>query len=223
MTLILAQVGSRWVVQVSDRLVSRVGDGTARPHDSDANKVVILVCKNGIVTIAYTGLSYIHGVPTDRWIAELLRGHKPKEFQGRPALQEVGRGPRANLDVGRQLLDLAGALTHLAARHPHWKQAPIQLLVTGWQWNRQGLCRPVGLKLSQDSTGAYVVERTVRNQPERQYRLFCVPDGHLAQHELGSCARSLASMDPWGAERALVDAIQTVALRSAVVGTSALV
>lgn len=68
MTLILTLVTPSQVLQVSDRLVTR---GTSR-FDEFANKNVIFLAKNALVTIGYSGLAYLDGVPTDHWLAEQI-------------------------------------------------------------------------------------------------------------------------------------------------------
>ncbi len=69
MTLILTLATPRYILQVSDRLVTR---GDSR-FDPASNKIVIYHAKNALVAIGYSGLAYLEGVPTDQWIAQKLR------------------------------------------------------------------------------------------------------------------------------------------------------
>lgn len=76
MTLILTHLsaGYPYALQVTDRLVTKGGS----PFDPLANKNIVYVARNAIVSIAYTGLAYIDGIPTDVWIAERLVGGAPR-------------------------------------------------------------------------------------------------------------------------------------------------
>jgi hypothetical protein len=72
MTLHLTLATAEYVLQVSDRLTSL--DPGKRPWDPLANKNVIYVARNGLISIGYTGAAYIGVLPTDTWIAQTLRG-----------------------------------------------------------------------------------------------------------------------------------------------------
>src|SRR6266851_8318629 len=71
MTLILARASKDYVLQVTDRLVTRGND----PFDTLANKNILYAAKNAVVAMAYTGQAFIGDVPTDQWIVETLSGH----------------------------------------------------------------------------------------------------------------------------------------------------
>jgi hypothetical protein len=97
MTVVLTATSPKFLVQSSDRLVSRGG----RLFDDRANKVIILRTHDATVSIAYSGLAYVRGKPTDHWIAEQLAG---RELE--PALS-MGPPPRALMKLGDTLDRLA--------------------------------------------------------------------------------------------------------------------
>jgi hypothetical protein len=78
MTQTFSLATAEYVLQVSDRLVTRAKVGASAlthvPFDPDANKNIIFRARDGIVAISFSGNAFIRGVPTDRWIAERLYG-----------------------------------------------------------------------------------------------------------------------------------------------------
>ncbi len=69
MTLILTCVTPQYVVQVSDRRLTRVSDG--KVVENPQNKT-LFVC--GYATYAFTGLSMMGRTPTDLWLMDHLAG-----------------------------------------------------------------------------------------------------------------------------------------------------
>lgn len=76
MTLIVNRVWRDWVTQASDRRVSSFfADGTTKPFDSTANKTLLVVMPDALVSVGFTGLAYLDGQhPTDHWLAERFWG-----------------------------------------------------------------------------------------------------------------------------------------------------
>ena len=136
MTMILTQTGHNYALHVSDRLVSLVNGMDVRPHEPLANKSVVLITsKDAAVTLAYTGLAVLDGVPTDQRIAEIFIKRRypiPPE----PFAMEFGRplrwsGVRAVLEGLRVELEAS------------WKQVSrsrqkdyFGILGTGWRWKK---------------------------------------------------------------------------------------
>jgi hypothetical protein len=89
-TLVLTAVAPNFVVQVSDRLVTDAGSG--KVLDPVTNKTVIYLARNAHVTIGYSGLAYIEGITTDRWIAQILRDQDLEQPGGR-GLMMMGAAP----------------------------------------------------------------------------------------------------------------------------------
>ncbi len=62
MTLILSLASSWFTLQVSDRLVTQAG----KQFDPIANKNILYIGPDGIISLGYTGLAYLDGIPTDQ-------------------------------------------------------------------------------------------------------------------------------------------------------------
>jgi len=78
-TIILSLVTGEYAVQVSDRLLTRKWT-TPRvryePWDEAANKSVIVLDRDGLFALGYSGPGHIAGAPTDSWIAEVVAGEE---------------------------------------------------------------------------------------------------------------------------------------------------
>jgi hypothetical protein len=82
-TIILSLVTAEYAVQVSDRLLTRKwsappGVTPARVYyerwDPAVNKSVIVLGRDGLFTLGFSGPGFIDGAPTDDWIAEVVAG-----------------------------------------------------------------------------------------------------------------------------------------------------
>ena len=62
MTLILSLASSWFTLQVSDRLVTQAG----KQFDPIANKNILYIGPDGIISLGYTGLAHLDGIPTDQ-------------------------------------------------------------------------------------------------------------------------------------------------------------
>lgn len=126
MTLVLTLVTTRYVVQVADRLVTTDG----KRFDPTSNKSLIYLGRNAIVAIAYSGLAYLEGIPTDEWIAQTLWGRKlPRRDDGRAVGHFLGGEPRQSVDR-----DIAGEWTG-----PHLKRSSFRSF---WQAGNGGTWVP---------------------------------------------------------------------------------
>src|SRR5260221_2114773 len=76
MTLILSHLSRSFVLQMSDRLVTKIPPGNDSPSSFDAlaNKTIIYCARDAIVSMSYTGHAYIGQLPTDDWIVKTLTG-----------------------------------------------------------------------------------------------------------------------------------------------------
>lgn len=134
MTLILTVLTRHYVVQVSDRLITKQ---KKKPFDALSNKVVIYRPWDAIVSIGYTGLAFLEGKPTDEWIAERLWGEPIQK----PML--LFRRPRHNrTDLGLAVMRLRGEINRVASREgtTEWRNL-IEISIAGWYW-QQRLARP---------------------------------------------------------------------------------
>jgi hypothetical protein len=77
-TIILSMVTSEYAVQVSDRLLTQEVTDRAgvqyEPWDDAANKSIIVLGRDGLFAMGYSGPAHISGATTDGWIAEAISG-----------------------------------------------------------------------------------------------------------------------------------------------------
>jgi hypothetical protein len=220
MTLILTAVHRHGVTQVVDRLVTRRANGAAQQFDPRANKTVLFSARDAFVTLAYTGLAYIDGLPTDQWIAETLRD-KPVALGRdgrRPAMlcfERVANWP----SIGQALLRLASRLEATMSRLTPavWRSAPITIVVAGWQQYRTKRPRAFGLTIAKPKGRLTEVLRFPRHLG-RGFGLITEPDGHLSAEEQRAALDAVRQVTPVDAERAMVAEIRKVAARTDVVG-----
>jgi hypothetical protein len=87
-TIILSVVTAEYAVQVSDRLLTqRVTDNAGVRYDAwdeAANKSIIVLGRDGLFSMGYSGPGNIAGAPTDNWIAEVVAGEELGANQIRP-------------------------------------------------------------------------------------------------------------------------------------------
>lgn len=140
MTQIISLGTPRYVVQVSDRLVSKRKSEKLQPHDPRFNKHVLFGARDAIVTIGFTGLAYLANVPTDQWIAAMLAGEQPTEAQGGP-----GRGTRIQAasanwpNIGIAIHTLHTNLVDVFRKlSKNEQKAGLALTIIGWQWKSHG-------------------------------------------------------------------------------------
>jgi len=137
MTLVFTLLTPHYVLQVSDRRLTRRPDGAIHPL---ANKSVIYATRRGVAAIGYSGLAYFKGVPTDTWIACALAGEDPQsDHDG----LRMSSPPTPLPDLGQSVERLRSQCEGLfgTARKLPDRQ---QFTVAGWQWNRSGRrMRPV--------------------------------------------------------------------------------
>src|SRR5687768_4071 len=160
MTLILSQAGWRWALQVSDRLVSKIRQGTSSPHDFRANKTVVFISARGVASLSYSGLSYVGTLPTDEWIAQAIAGEPyPKNDEGNPFLVISGHGSRPWPTLQQALSRVRTALDALW-RGPHagdLTRVPITIEISGWLLSRSNPPRPLLARISGPPGGPYAL------------------------------------------------------------------
>jgi hypothetical protein len=108
-TLVLTAACPGFVVQVADRRLTLSNRPSAAPYDEFANKTVVYRPTDGVVTMGYSGLAYIDGLPTDEWLVQVLTGseiHRDAD-DGRPAGVAMGRVAN-HWDLGRAVREIEG-------------------------------------------------------------------------------------------------------------------
>jgi hypothetical protein len=138
MTLILTQASPRYILQVSDRLLTR--GRRRKPFDPVSNKTILYLARDALVSVAYSGNAYLDETPTDQWMAGVLIGKRlePDDLGG----LTIGlRGRR--LDIGQSIELLRTELGSAISRLPRSEEPPsLHVVIAGWQWNRKR-ARPI--------------------------------------------------------------------------------
>src|SRR5262245_32490341 len=121
---------------VTDRLLTAGGIEV----DPDSNKNVVFGDKNGVASLAYTGLAYIGSTPTDRWIAETLTGlpfpegsHGPGSVPALMFKQYRAEYLRVRLQTLQARLQELGK-TLDAGQTASWTAHPFDVVVSGYEW-----------------------------------------------------------------------------------------
>jgi hypothetical protein len=216
MTLILSQVSWRLAIQVGDRLVTKAG----KSFDPIANKNILYIGPDGIISLGYTGLAYLEGIPTDQWIVEKMTGLFYERGKRTGALR-MGRLPRWPT-IGLAVRGLRKELDDVFFRSGMPQNARdifFEVAGTGWQWSRRGRSRPVLLGLKKKKASDHFELEYEARHIGREFLISATPDENAAlldEASLKGQFRKIRSADE--AERVLVNAIRDVASRRDVVG-----
>jgi hypothetical protein len=168
LTLIVSMLNRAYVLQVGDRLVTRrwstsPGGTRLEPFDELANKCVIYVAADAVVSISYTGVAFIHGKPTDVWLAETLDADVAAGPHG--ALRVGGESER-RITLGAAIKRVASKLAHdLKAMPARKRGSGVTLQLVGWQWQRRrpSVEMPIAWHIRNDGTGG--TETTIHRYP----------------------------------------------------------
>ena len=128
MTLHLTLLTPYYVCQVSDRLVTRTA--TQAAFDRSSNKNLIYRARDATVVLGYSGPAFLEGLPTDRWIAEKLRGEDLTDPPGMKGAIMMGRAPRW-LDIGQSVELLRSEFEGLFKKTG--MRMGLYVVVAGWQ------------------------------------------------------------------------------------------
>ena len=219
MTLILSEITSRWALQVSDRLLTISRKSGVQAFDRLSNKTIILHARDGVAALSYTGRAYLHGVPTDTWIAQQLNGNefpfdpKTDKFFSRTAIRRT-RWPRLSFALHR----LAESFNEVAKTHGiGLNQLPVSIAVAGWLWYRRKRPRPFIALINPDNDGRYRVSWSLRRYG--YYFLWMpLPAGYLTVEDHQHLDSRLGSLDLPQASEVLSGTIQKIAARTETVG-----
>jgi hypothetical protein len=134
MTSILTAASPKYIVQTSDRRLSKVERGVTSEYDPSSNKTIVYRSSDAIVSIGYSGVGYIRGVPTDEWIAECLWGETPipRGFDGHRAVALISKPRPLRCNLGFAVRRLCSAIN---ARHEPQRDG-IYVTISGWQRKR---------------------------------------------------------------------------------------
>jgi hypothetical protein len=225
MTLNLIGTAYGSVVQVTDRLVTR--ERPFEKFDPAANKNVIFLARNGLLTIGYTGRAYVGDQPTDRWIARKLALDETLQDDGSGAVHTGFGRPKRWMNIGQAMKHLAEELTR-AWRDHNYEIGKMQVFASGFQWPaagwtwKLGRSRPVIWEImsraSRPEFGAFPVERYF-GWERGLVTVAALPRAALSDHSLRSLAGDLAlSETPEAIIARMVSAIREASSQHNVVG-----
>src|SRR5262249_10085532 len=125
------QVSRLFVLQVSDRLLTQ-GE---KSFDPIANKNVLYVATDGIISLGYTGVAFLDGIPTDQWIAEKLTGANA-HYGSRPGTP-IGRLPEW-YSVGFEKRALGSGFETVFSRQRVLPSTRLsfKFQIVVWKWGR---------------------------------------------------------------------------------------
>lgn len=138
MTLVLGISSFEFTAMASDRLVTLVDPGSGRyrdDYDPLANKTLVLLTSDAIVSVGYCGSAYVAGKATDNWIAEtaapgvLGRDGEPGMFGGKTP---------SRLKLHQVCNRLRKGLASSQGGHG------VTVMMVGWRI-RRGKCAPIHL------------------------------------------------------------------------------
>jgi hypothetical protein len=187
MTLILTSVSWAGVLQVTDRLVTQSIGGRNLPFDPASNKNLVLIARDGVATIAYTGLSFLDAgkrVHTDQGIAETIVGRSLSDGpEGQPAMLQGGGG-RGWPDLGQAIDRIQRRLPEaLAALPANWRRQPPTVTVAGWMHyrRRRKWSRPLGCEIHHLPGLGYTRQWLDRRMLARTEQVFLEQIGRIAR------------------------------------------
>jgi len=208
MTLILARASAEFVLQVTDRLVSL----NQKPFDKLANKNILYIASNAVVTLAYTGEAYLDNIPTDHWIAQKLLGFEIDPANP-PAMAAGQNGSKR--DIGQSFRILTDELD----RQDPKKRLSLLVSVQGWQWNSRGRLRPlVGHITRMPSRNSFDVHFEQRDWYLKGAQTISAPYANIGIEELTELSNQLRDKQPKEAEVLLVDKIRQISNTNTWVG-----
>jgi hypothetical protein len=218
MTLILTEASIRYVLQASDRLLTQ----GRREFDPVSNKTVVYLCRDALVSIAYSGPAYLDETPTDQWITERLTDERFDLSQ--PGFLKIGPLKRS-LDIGQSIELLRAELGSAILRLPPSVNRPtLHVIVAGWQWGKRQ-ARPVATHIvNQAATPStfyleklpryWHFEQTPENRSLRKVYFAIVPTSNPLSH--GEQRRAFeqllhTSSSPNDSTQVLIDTIRLAA------------
>ena len=94
-TIILSLVTAQYALQASDRLLTVRAGNRYDPWDRVSNKSVIVLTRDGLISMGYTGPAFVSRATMDGWIAEVLTGQDLGASRRRPefGVRVGGAGP----------------------------------------------------------------------------------------------------------------------------------
>jgi hypothetical protein len=223
LTLILTLVSKVNVVQVSDRRTSWIPGSRREEFDPLANKTVLFLARDAAVTLSYTGLAFLDGIPTDEWIAASLRGDRlPGSPREEPYLvcidPSVRDWPTLDLAMHRLAVGLEAAYLRLPDSSRH---EPLGVVIAGARWGQTGVSETIIAGVEKETIGSgFKVTVEAR---QRGLLLASAPGHHLKPGDHLKRLHRLVdpntlALDTLAVETALVDRVREVSRQDNAVG-----
>ena len=148
MTLNLTLLTPGYILQVSDRRITKEPSGQTYPL---ANKNVVFLARDGLVSICYSGPAYLEHVPTDTWIACKSAGRDINPYVGgeSPGVFMSSVPKRPWPDIG-QLAELLRQECEALFSRSSSNHGALQIVVAGWQRYNRGM-RPLCWGIDNDA------------------------------------------------------------------------
>jgi len=157
MTLHISTLSAMVACQVSDRLLTQSRGGTVANWDVNANKNIVLLARDALLTVGYSGIAHIAGRDTDRWLLESMLGvdldTARVTVQGlsvtQPEATEVASSLASRMAQpvflpglpAREWPHSLAVIQRLQVSLRAWaaanKTASISVQVVGWTWRRR--------------------------------------------------------------------------------------
>ena len=159
MTLHISFVSNRFVLHISDRLISRPTSFGQVSVDPNANKSIVFLARDAYVSIGYTGRASLEGRPTDQWIAEKLSNEDfstwlPSPTGGIGSKVTLGRVPPWP-DIGTAMIKLRASLVASARLLPARERWCLpRIVLCGWQRGKK-LWRPILYVIADTGAGDF--------------------------------------------------------------------
>lgn len=156
MTLIVTISTPYFLIQAGDRLLTTAPNNEVEEFDSNSNKNVIYEATDGIVTISYCGVAFIHQRPTDEWIVSQLHplGENILEKVGDPWSVQTGYSAPgewlSTFGVVKLLRERLAELPKSATQH-----SGITIVIAGW-------------RLKKSESKSFLVELTKSKDPKKK-------------------------------------------------------
>lgn len=127
MTLILSIIHPYYAIIACDKKITSAQ--TKSTIDRYSNKMLLVLRKNGLFAISYTGLARVHGIEMDRILASCISGRDLSRFQG------LWWTKMDFEDIGLCLLKLKQKLEETWANLSKMERSfPFQVVATGYQF-----------------------------------------------------------------------------------------
>lgn len=215
MTLVLTLASRAFVLQVSDRMLS----ANRRPLYPSSNKSVVVLARDGMYTISYTGVARLGAVATDDWMARQIAG--VTDWGPAPTPWLIRRRLPQWLDVGRGVAAITQGLTTAFRQEvsPSLRSFPHAVALAGWQWKVSGShARPVYWSIERGATRAFSARSEFPRSHFGSGFFFSAMPRHstLRMAEVAALVDQLqsgAAMDAEAARTIFVDAIRLAASR----------